>query len=173
MNKLNWKRLRHTTVKTFFLVTSQLNAQILVYNKFIKCLYMFRALCVHHQEFKLCYTASVSSHTVSGCPAHMLVILTGNINQCETYLVVLIGNINRCETYLVILTGNINQCDTYLVVLIGNIKRCHTYLLILTGNINQRETYLVVLISNINRRETHLVILTGNINQRDIFGDSD
>ena len=145
MNKLNWKRLRHTTVKTFFLVTSQLNAQILVYNKFIKCLYMFRALCVHHQEFKLCYTASVSSHTVSGCPAHMLVILTGNINQC----------------------------DTYLVVLIGNIKRCHTYLLILTGNINQRETYLVVLISNINRRETHLVILTGNINQRDIFGDSD
>ena len=119
--------------------------KFLFYNVFIVCLCMFRALCVHHQEFKLCYTASVSSHTVSGCPAHMLVILTGNINQC----------------------------DTYLVVLIGNIKRCHTYLLILTGNINQRETYLVVLISNINRRETHLVILTGNINQRDIFGDSD
>jgi len=26
---------------------------ILFYNKFVICLYMFRALCVHHQEFKI------------------------------------------------------------------------------------------------------------------------
>ena len=27
--------------------------KILFYNKFIKCLYMFRALCAHHQEVKI------------------------------------------------------------------------------------------------------------------------
>ena len=55
----------------------------------------------------------VSSHRVGGRPVHRLVILTGNINQCETYLVILTCNINRRETYLVILTGNINQCDIF------------------------------------------------------------
>ena len=32
--------------------------KFLFYNKFISCLYMFRALCAHHQEVKLYYTAS-------------------------------------------------------------------------------------------------------------------
>jgi len=32
--------------------------KILFYNKFIIRLYMFRALCDHHQEVKLYYTAS-------------------------------------------------------------------------------------------------------------------
>jgi len=27
--------------------------KILFYNKFIKCLYMFRALCAHHQEVEI------------------------------------------------------------------------------------------------------------------------
>jgi len=27
--------------------------KILLYNKFIKCLYMFRALCAHHQEVNI------------------------------------------------------------------------------------------------------------------------
>jgi len=40
------------------LVINQLNAQVLFYNKFIICLYMFRAPCAHHQEVKLYYTAS-------------------------------------------------------------------------------------------------------------------
>jgi hypothetical protein len=31
--------------------------KILFYNKFITFLYMFRALCAHHQEAKLYYTA--------------------------------------------------------------------------------------------------------------------
>ena len=34
------------------LVINQLDAQILFYNKFIRCLYMFRALCAHHQVVK-------------------------------------------------------------------------------------------------------------------------
>jgi len=29
--------------------------KILFYNKFIKCLYMFRALCAHHQEVKIVF----------------------------------------------------------------------------------------------------------------------
>ena len=32
--------------------------KLLFYNKFIMCLYMFRALCAHHQEVKLYYTTS-------------------------------------------------------------------------------------------------------------------
>ena len=32
--------------------------KILFYNKFIICLYMFRALFVHHQEVNIIYTAS-------------------------------------------------------------------------------------------------------------------
>jgi len=32
--------------------------KFLFYNKFIVCLYMFRALCARHQEVKLYYTAS-------------------------------------------------------------------------------------------------------------------
>jgi len=34
------------------LVINQFNAQILFYNKFTIYLYMFRALCAHHQEVK-------------------------------------------------------------------------------------------------------------------------
>jgi len=45
-----------------FLTNDQLNAQILVFNKFIIFLYMFRALCAHHQEVKLYYTASGIGH---------------------------------------------------------------------------------------------------------------
>ena len=36
----------------FVLVINQLDAQNLFYNKFISCLYMFRAPCAHRQEVK-------------------------------------------------------------------------------------------------------------------------
>jgi hypothetical protein len=42
----------------FILVINQINAQNVFYNKFISCLYMFRAPCAHPQEVKLYYTAS-------------------------------------------------------------------------------------------------------------------
>jgi len=35
------------------LVINQYNAKILFYNKFIIRLYVFRALCAHHQEVKI------------------------------------------------------------------------------------------------------------------------
>ena len=38
----------------FILVINQLYAQNLFYNKFISCLYMFRAPCAHRQEIKNC-----------------------------------------------------------------------------------------------------------------------
>jgi len=43
---------------SIILVINQLMHKFLFYNKFIICLYMFRALCAHHQEVKLYYTAS-------------------------------------------------------------------------------------------------------------------
>jgi len=46
--------------------------KILFYNKFITRLYMFRALCAHHQEVKLYYTASGIITPVGGRPVHRL-----------------------------------------------------------------------------------------------------
>ena len=37
----------------FILIINQLDAQNLFYNKFISCLYMFRAPCAHRQEVKI------------------------------------------------------------------------------------------------------------------------
>ena len=39
----------------FILVINQLDAQNLFYNKFISCLYMFRAPCAHRQEVKIVF----------------------------------------------------------------------------------------------------------------------
>ena len=48
----------------FILVINQLYAQNLFYNKFISCLYMFRAPCAHRQEIKNCVIQHpLSSHT--------------------------------------------------------------------------------------------------------------
>jgi len=46
----------------------------LFYNKFIIGLYMFRALCAHHQEVKivLYYTASAIITPAGGRPVHRL-----------------------------------------------------------------------------------------------------
>jgi hypothetical protein len=47
----------------FILVNNQLDAQNLFYNKFISCLYMFRASCAHRQEAKnFTIQPLVSSH---------------------------------------------------------------------------------------------------------------
>jgi len=37
--------------------------KILFYNKFIKCLYMFRALCAHHQEVRIVLYSIWYHHT--------------------------------------------------------------------------------------------------------------
>ena len=42
--------------------------KFLFYNTFIICLYMFRALCAHHQEVKLYYTVSGIITPVGGRP---------------------------------------------------------------------------------------------------------
>jgi len=46
--------------------------KIFFYSKFIIRLYMFRALCVNHQESKLYYTASGIITPVGGRPVHRL-----------------------------------------------------------------------------------------------------
>jgi len=48
---------------SIILATDQLNAQILVFNKFIICLYMFRALCAHHQVVKIVLYSIWYDHT--------------------------------------------------------------------------------------------------------------
>ena len=46
--------------------------KFLFYHKFIICLYMLRALCAHHQEAKLHYTAYSIITSVGGGPVHGL-----------------------------------------------------------------------------------------------------
>jgi len=47
----------------FILVINQLDAQNLFYNKFISCLYMFRASCAHGQEVKIVLYSLWYHHT--------------------------------------------------------------------------------------------------------------
>ena len=46
--------------------------KIVIYNKFIKRLYMFRALCAHHQEVKIILYRSDFITPVGGRPVHRL-----------------------------------------------------------------------------------------------------
>jgi len=48
---------------SIILVINQLNAQNLLYNKSIACLYMFRAQCAHHQEVKIALYSIWYHHT--------------------------------------------------------------------------------------------------------------
>ena len=47
----------------FILVINQLDAQNLFYDKFISCLYMFRAPCAHRQEVKIVLYSLWYHHT--------------------------------------------------------------------------------------------------------------
>ena len=63
-------RLRHI----FILEINQLDAQNLSYNKFISCLYMFRAPCAHRQEVKIVLYSLWYHHTYILCiPIGMII----------------------------------------------------------------------------------------------------
>jgi len=47
----------------FILVSNQIDAQNLFYNKFISCLYMFRASSAHRQEVKIVLYSLWYHHT--------------------------------------------------------------------------------------------------------------
>ena len=51
------------SITIFILVINQLDAQNLFYNKFISCLYMFRAPCAHRQEVKIVLYSPWYHHT--------------------------------------------------------------------------------------------------------------
>jgi hypothetical protein len=60
---MNFDVLLTVHLSIFILVINQLDAQNLFYNKFISCLYMFRAPRAYRQEVKNCITQPlVSSH---------------------------------------------------------------------------------------------------------------
>ena len=52
-----------TSIQLFILVVNQLDAQNLFYNKFISCLYMFRASCADRQEVKIVLYSLWYHHT--------------------------------------------------------------------------------------------------------------
>ena len=56
--------------------------KILFYNKFIIRLYMFRALCAHHQEVKLYYTAS---GIITLCRWQVERVLSQLVHRTATY----------------------------------------------------------------------------------------
>ena len=61
---LNCDVLLTVHLSTFILVINQLDAQNLFYNKFISCLYMFRAPCAHRQEVKIVLYSIWYHHTL-------------------------------------------------------------------------------------------------------------
>jgi len=62
-NTMNAFDVLLTVLLSTVLVINQINTQILVYYKFIMCLYMFRALCVHHQEVTIVLYSIWYRHT--------------------------------------------------------------------------------------------------------------
>ena len=56
----------------FILLINQLDAQNLFYNKFISCLYMFRAPCAHRQEVKTVLYSLWYHHTETTCFSVMI-----------------------------------------------------------------------------------------------------
>ena len=60
--------------------------KILFYAQFIKRLYTFRALCAHHQEVKIVYTASGIITPVGGRPVHKLSeVFSQPVHRTATY----------------------------------------------------------------------------------------
>ena len=57
------KHLYYKPRHKFSSVINQLMHKFLFYNKFIICLYMFRALCAHHQEVKIVLYSMWYRHT--------------------------------------------------------------------------------------------------------------
>ena len=59
---IRWMNSVHT-FPPLILVVNQLDAQNLFYNKFISCLYTFRAPCAHRQEVKIVLYSLWYHHT--------------------------------------------------------------------------------------------------------------
>ena len=59
----NFDVLLTAHLSIFILVINQPDAQNLFYNKFISCLYMFRAPCAHRQEVKIVLYSIWYHHT--------------------------------------------------------------------------------------------------------------
>ena len=59
----SYSRCQHGRGFFFILVINQPDAQNLFYNKFISCLYMFRAPCAHRQEVKIVLYSLCYHHT--------------------------------------------------------------------------------------------------------------
>ena len=62
--KLTTGSLIQNVTTIFILVINQLDAQNLFYNKFISCLYIFRAPCTHRQEVKIVLYSIWYHHTL-------------------------------------------------------------------------------------------------------------
>ena len=60
---INFDVLLTVHLSIFVLIINQIDAQNLFYNKFISCLYMFRALCAYRQEVKIVLYSLWYHHT--------------------------------------------------------------------------------------------------------------
>jgi len=59
----DWIQYGQNQLQIFISVINQLDAQNLFYNKFISCLYVFRAPCTHRQEVKILLYSLWYHHT--------------------------------------------------------------------------------------------------------------
>ena len=59
--------------------------KILFYNKFISCLYMFRALCAHHQTVKTVLYSNWYHHTCWWPSGAQVRVLSQPVHRTATY----------------------------------------------------------------------------------------
>ena len=73
---------------SIILVVTNLMHKILFYNKFIICLYMFRALCAHHQEVKTVLYSIWYHHNCmwpSGAQVERRIFFSQPVHRTTTY----------------------------------------------------------------------------------------
>jgi hypothetical protein len=101
--------MHHTTQtqnSIFALVTNQLDAQNLFYNKFISCLYMFRAPYAHRQEVKIVLYSLWYHHIeTSACSKITKITKITKIYKYEHIVVKFVCEFFGCY-YCVLLTIN-------------------------------------------------------------------
>ena len=110
----------------FVSVINQLDAHIfLFYNKFISCLYMFRAPCAHHQEVKIVLYSLWYHHTETS--------EWSKINKIQFYKYEQIVVKFMCEffecDYCVLLTINmLCHVEVMFIQLLNLLERYYVYL---------------------------------------------
>ena len=114
----------------FILVVNQHDAQNLFYNKFISCLYMFRAPCAHHQEVKIVLYGVWYHHTeTSECSK----IIKLQFHKFELIVVEFMYEFFGCDYCMLLTINMLCHVEVTFIQLLNLAKRFYVIISLTTG----------------------------------------